>query len=560
MKLTVTYPQNLEKQAALLERSVKERIALDVGEEIKISLSIDATLGAPESYRISTTPDAWEIVGSDSLGVYYGIGKFLHSATWHATSLEPLATNGVVTPACPFRATYYSVHFHNWYHEAPIEEFRRSTEEVLLYGYNTIFCILPIVNMNNFEDETFQMFREKTRTVFQIAKELGMKVGTILNGNQGLKTSPDHFAADPSCYEGRTGGGGRNICPEIPGAMDYLRNIWHNNLAQYADIGLDYVMSWPYDEGGCGCEKCRPWGAKGFVKLSRAMFDEAKSFFPNAQMIVSAWYFDEKFDGPWDELGEFEGMYDAIRNGTLGVADYLMVDSHNSFPHYPLEHEPVRPIINFPEISMYGLRSWGGRGANPLPRRFQEIWDSSKRVLSGGMPYSEGMYEDISKVQFAGYYWHPDKHYREILGEYIRYEYSDKVVPEVLELMELIEKNHVLVRTGNEPDFSAALRAEELAEKINTMLGERAKSAWRWRILYIRAHIDRMVYEYYMNNCRGMEKGIYEIWQTREAWLADNDEAQELLQELCRWYHSIDKEMGKNQWTFPPVKNGKVLK
>ena len=37
-------------------------------------------------------------------------------------------------------------------------------------------------------------------------------------------------------------------------------------------------------------------------------------------------------------------------------------------------------------------------------------------------------------------------------------------------------------------------------------------------------------------------------------------EAQELLQELCRYYHTIDKEKGKNHWTFPPVKDGKVLK
>ena len=557
MKLIITQ-QNFERHAALLERCVSQRIAVDTGTEMAVTLAVDATLGAPESYRISPVGNGWQITGSDSLGLYYGIGKFLHSAVWHKDRFEPVATNGVVTPACPFRATYYSVHFHNWYHEAPVEELIRYTEEVLLYGYNTIFCILPIVNMSNFEDETFRMFRDKTRTVYKIAKDLGMKIGTIINVNQGLKTSPDEFAADPSCYEGRTGSGGRNICPEIPGALDYLRYLWRNDLEQYTDLELDFVMSWPFDEGGCGCEKCRPWGGKGFVKLSQDMFKMAKTYYPNAQMIASTWYFDENFEGPWEQ-GEFEGMYSAIQNGTI-AADYLMVDSHNSFPHYPLEHEPVRPIINFPEISMYGLRSWGGRGANPLPRRFQEIWDSSKRVLSGGMPYSEGMYEDISKVQFAGYYFEPDKHYRDILGEYIAYEYSDKVVNEVLELMELIEKNHVLVRTGNEPDFSAALRAEELAEKANALLGDKAKHSWRWRILYIRAHIDRMVYEYYMKNCRGMEKGIYEIWQTRESWLADNDEAQALLQELCRLYHTVDKEIGKNQWTFPPVKNGKVLK
>ncbi|MBQ9777390.1 MAG: dihydropteroate synthase, partial [Clostridia bacterium] len=194
MKLIVTH-NNLDRHAALLQRIVTKRIAPN-GDAMQVSLSLDAALGAPESYRIACASGVWQITASDNLGLYYGIGKFLHGATWHKESFTPVATAGVVTPACPFRATYYSVHFHNWYHEAPVEELIRYTEEVLLYGYNTIFCILPIVNMNNFEDETFRMFRDKTRTVYRIAKDLGMKIGTIVNVNQGLKTSPDAFAAE----------------------------------------------------------------------------------------------------------------------------------------------------------------------------------------------------------------------------------------------------------------------------------------------------------------------------------------------------------------------------
>jgi hypothetical protein len=35
----------------------------------------------------------------------------------------------------------------------------------------------------------------------------------------------------------------------------------------------------------------------------------------------------------------------------------------------------------------------------------------------------------------------------------------------------------------------------------------------------------------------------------------------ELLQELCRLYHTTElKVKGKNHWTFPPVKDGKVIK
>jgi len=547
------------KQADLLKRSIDERIpATWDADGMTLILDINSDLGPIESYIIEGEKNEWKITGTDGLGLFYGIGKLLHSAKWTAEVFEPVATDGLVSPACSFRATYYTVHFHNWYHEAPVEELVRYTEEVLLYGYNAIFCILPVINLNNFEEDAFYMFRDKTRTIYKIAKDLGMKVGTIINANQGLKTTPDKFLADPSCYKDRTGNNGKNICPEIDGALDYLRSLWVKILEQYTDIGLDYVMTWPYDEGGCGCPKCYPWGGNGFPKASNEVHKEVIKLYPDAKFILATWYFDEVYVEP-RPIGEYEGLYEHLRTD-MSYVDYIMVDSHNMYPRYPLEHDIVKPIINFPEISMYGLKSWGGRGAMPLPKRFQRIWDSSKRVLDGGMPYSEGMYEDVSKVQFAGYYWDPDKNYREILGEYIAYEFSDKVVDEVLEIMELIEKNHVLVREGNEPDWDAALRAEKLAEEVNAKLCPRAKTAWRWRLMYIRARIDRMVYEYHRENCQGKENALSDLWQTKEEYLADNDEAQELLQELCRLYHTIDKEYKKNHWTFPPVKGGKVLK
>ena len=246
-----------QKQADLLKRSIDERIPAEWTDGgMTIFLDINSELGPIESYMIEGEGNEWKITGTDGLGLYYGIGKLLHSANWTATELEPVKTEGLVSPACSFRTTYYSVHFHNWYHEAPVEEFIRYTEEVLLYGYNAILCILPVVNINDFEEEAFLAFREKTRTIYKIAKDLGMKVGTCIVPNQGLKTTPEKFFADPACYEGRTGNNGKNVCPEIDGALDYLRSIWVNILKQYTDIGIDFLVLWPYDEGGCGCPTC----------------------------------------------------------------------------------------------------------------------------------------------------------------------------------------------------------------------------------------------------------------------------------------------------------------
>ena len=186
---------------------------------------------------------------------------------------------------------------------------------------------------------------------------------------------------------------------------------------------------------------------------------------------------------------------------------------------------------------MFGLGPWGGRGANPLLKRFQKIWDQSKHILSGGMPYSEGKYEDISKIQFAGYYWDKDRHYTDIMAEYINYYYSSDVVDEVIEFMELIEKNHVLVHEKNDPDMEASKRAYELAKLVDDKLSEEAKTDWRWRILYIRARIDLLIYTYYDEKGRYEEDGLAQLRRSKEEWLADDEEAQDLLQELCAYYH-----------------------
>lgn len=544
--------------AELLKRNITERIPAEFGNEgLSIELRINKVIGAAESYQISGSSNEWKIIGSDKEGLYYGIGKFLHSAKWTEEGFEPKATAGVVTPNSSFRAVYFAVHFHNWYDEAPAEELEKYVEELLLYGYNAIVCIVPIVSINSYEDEFFVRSVAKTRSMFKLAKKLSMKVGIIINTNQGMMNAPHEWDADPS-YEQTDkivrGQLGRNLCPSIPEAAEYLRSIWIKEFEQYTDIGLDYVLTWPYDEGGCGCEKCRPWGAKAYLDQAIAVHEDAVKLYPDSKFVLSTWL----YDSPNDE-GEFSGLYERLKTD-LSFVDYVMVDSHDQFPKYPLEHEPVKPIVNFPEISMWKLSPWGGRGANPQPKRFQAIWDSAKHVLKGGMPYSEGMYEDILKIQCVGYYWNAQDTYKEILGEYINYEYSSEVIDEVLEMMELMELNHI--RVGSEmktPDMDAVHRAEVLADAVDAKLSERAKHSWRWRILYIRSKIDRITYEIYLDKYVGTyeskEKEIYDLRHTRKAWLSDSEEAQMYLQELCKYYHCKSNK----GYTLPPVKDGIVL-
>jgi len=533
------------QQKRLMINSISERISIHFSAEgMNIVFMLDESIGPVESYQIKKEDETWYIVGSDSLGLFYGIGKFLHTAKWSDVDFVPNPPSGIVSPDCSYRVIYFSVHAYNWFHMAPTEDLEKYLEELLLWGYNGIHLCVPIFNLHSFDEPLFYDAVEKTRSIYALAKNLGMKCSFGIVPNQGLLSAPHEFDAEPVSRPRPNNG--RNLCPSKPGVIEYLKECWNKMFEPYKDIEMDFFMPWPYDEGGCTCETCSPWGAKAYLDLCILAYEEAKKLFPKAKFVVSTWLYDQP-----DDQGEYAGLYKRLK-GDMAWVDYIMVDNHADFPKYPLEHEVIKPIINFPEISMWKLFPWGGYGANPLPEHFQEIWDSSKRVLNGGQPYSEGLYEDISKIQFIGYYWDKNRHWKDILAEYINYEYQGDVCEEVLEMMELIERNHVLAADNLVPDFEASDRAAELALSVDARLNERAKASWRWRILYIRAIIDKKRYDDFKENCSGTPEEVYDMRHFGATYLVNDKEAQDMIRELRKIYHCVEFN-GSNGWTLPTL-------
>ncbi len=535
-------------------KTVAKRIDVEFADDgMIIELQIDKTIADKESFLICGKNNHWTITGCDELGLYFGIGKFLHTAKWNENDFMPQATDGVVTPECSFRAMYFATHFYNFYHAATKEALDEYLDDLLLWGYNTILCIVPVVTLNeqdeNFESE-FESEIERVKRIFNAAKQRGMKIGLLVCVNQGFMDAPAELSSvlpDNLTYRGDLG---RNICTSKPSGLEYMRRVWNILLGAFKEQQLEYILTWPYDEGGCGCKDCRPWGARGYLNACIEFKKTANRLHPGAKYIISTW----AYDVPDDE-GEFEGLYKRLA-GDMSWADYLMVDAHREYPRYPLEHKLIKPIVNFPEISMWGLHPWGGYGANPLPERFQRIWNDSKNILDGGLPYSEGIYEDISKIQFVGYYWKKDRVWTDILAEYINYEFSSSpaVIEDALELMRLIEINHERCARRPErlmPDMDVAKRAKCLAEKIDLQLLKSRKNAWRWRILYIRAILDYKRYKAYTDCSQSSENDIGTIKIAADLIVKDN-EAQDFFRELIKYYHCVPFN-GKNGWTLPPL-------
>ncbi len=469
--------------AAVFARHLADRCGAMVNTNgtaaLTIILATDRSL-PPEAFEIADGQGReLRVVGADARGVLYGIGKVLRDARYDRRGFTLGPWRGRSAPECPFRALYAATHFMNFYEAAPSEEVRRYMEDLALWGVNTVIAHFPTWNFQGFDDPKARLNLEHLKSLLQAARGLGLEVGLIQCPNQGFASASSDLRAKPFPDPlGRRGSFGANCCPSNPAGQRYLVDLYAGLFAEFADPGLDCLVLWPYDEGGCGCAECWPWGAKGFPTLARQIVSSGRAKFPALRTVLSTWVYDTP------PAGEWEGLTATLAEQPKWL-DFLLADSHTDFPRYPLDHGVPGnlPLVNFPEISMWGRSPWGGYGANPMPSRIDRLWRQSERKLAGGMPYSEGLYEDLNKAICYQLYWRKDRSPESIVREYLAFEYSPDRVDDLWKVVRLLEETWL----ERGPKSSEAFR---LVRDVEPSLTPQAREGWRWRILSLRAQID----------------------------------------------------------------------
>lgn len=488
--------------AAVMQRQIETRAGVPVllSEGGPADIELDVQPGpVAEALQIVTTPQGRpRIVGSDDPGLLFGVGKFLRASRYEDGRFTPGAWRGSSAPQKPVRGMYFATHFHNYYHDAPIEEITRYVEELGLWGLNVISVWFDMHHYRGIDDPQAQAMIARLKAILRAAKAVGLRTSLTSLANEGYANSPEALRADWTAghdgYHHPPGGHYHvELCPSKPGAADLILQWADERSAAFSDVGLDYLWIWPYDQGGCTCPDCKPWGVNGFLRMAEPLSRRFKRIYPQGQVILSSWYFDHFTDGEW------EGLDRAFRLRPDWV-DYLLADDYGDrFPSYPLEHGAPGglPMINFPEISMYAASPWGGFGANPFPDHLQSIWGASGHVLSGGFPYSEGIYEDINKAICAQFYWNQNEPAWETVREYLAFEYGPSVVEPLARAVAILERNLPRRREGEGENarfvLSSVEGAEEawaLVQEANRRMTPQAAAAWRWRVLYLRATID----------------------------------------------------------------------
>ena len=493
-----------------VRRDLKDRCGIEVthaatGDSAHLILEVRPDIGT-EGFVIEDGPHGQvQIIGNDERGLLYGVGRFLRASRFEEDAFTPGRWRGRSVPQKPVRGIYFATHFHNFYHDAPVLNVQRYVDEMALWGLNALTVWFDMHHFSGIDDPHAQKMIERLRALFQAGKAAGMRVGLGLLANEAYATSPKKLRADP--HTGRAHYG-VELCPNMPGARQLMLRWFDEEFGAFCDIGVDHIWIWPYDQGGCACAKCRPWGAKGLLMMAEVIAELYRKRFPEGKVILSTWLFDYAQDE-----GEWRGLAKAFARKPSWL-DYVLADSHDRFPEYPLAHGSPGglPLLGFPEISMWQMWPWGGYGANPGPQRFQERWDAARKHLSGGFPYSEGIFEDINKAILSQFYWNEDTRAEDTVREYIAYEYSPEVVDEVAKAIGILEKNHPrhLARDAKgaiklakleaglgqglfefERQDAGAEESYDLLSSADKRLPPRARTSWRWRILLLRGLIDR---------------------------------------------------------------------
>lgn len=454
--------------------------------DFTLEMRLDPTL-SPGVFSVARTTSRSVISAGNLSELVCGAGRFLHESVYGKNGMVPWDGSGKFTLEKPFRGIYFAVHFKNFYHSAPVEDVCEYIEDLALWGFNVFTFWYDLHHFRNFDDPESAAFRKRLKAFAETARSMGMKRTCLYAVNEAFADSPEFLRARKE--NGIRGGWyDSQICPSRPEGKAFLLKQFENLCRNfYAEFELDFLCFWPFDQGGCGCEACAPWATKTYPTLCVELKKILKSILPDCRTIVSAWMFRES---EWNTLLEY-------RKKSPEFCEYLLEEF--------LPKPAGQPFLGFPEISMSGMYPWGGFGASVLAKHQQQHWNGQKKFLQGGFPYSEGIFEDLSKVIYSQFYcW--DSPVSETMKKYIACEFGGNDPAPVMKALSILEDNHRIrtwdglsnLLTGKpsgkpvEPprEDPGAEEAFTLLKETDSLLPEWGRKAWRWRIVFLRALLD----------------------------------------------------------------------
>jgi len=526
----------LKLRGAGLEEMGGYTIRLQVGEAV------------PYSYMLEPEENGVSITASCDCDAHAAVGHLLALLNiCEGTEFTPLRETVIHTHQKAVRGMYFATHFYNFYHSAPVEEVYEVIEDLALQGCNSLLVWFDMHHFASMQDPEAVELAERLKKFLLYSKSIGMSRAMLMLSNESFANSPEHLRAQ---WEPRgnylhklNGHFHVEVCPSTDEGMAEILRQRQEMLEYFRSVELDYVVYWPYDQGGCSCEKCEPWGTNGFLKILPHFQNLAKAYFPNAEVIVSTWDFDGFIKGEWD------GLYRKLVSGELKGIKNVMAYFHNGDLPQSIAQEGAPNgirLVDFPEISMHSTTPWGGYGGVLDMEYLERSW--CKEIFDGGYPYSEGIYECVNKfIVLTCFYSGRYQTVQDALRGFIR-QYFCCDGEDLFRAMLLMQHSTVKKKLNAEMHFGAwpieknrqfqvnaekedVLFIRETFEKYHNLLPEKITAGYMFRIFYLRAVID------------------WELMQN-DFLFSKSEEAQNAVKELDAIYHTSGQS---HEFVRPPV-------
>ncbi|MEG0767534.1 MAG: hypothetical protein RR482_07445, partial [Clostridia bacterium] len=255
------------------------------------------------TYEIADSTEGMVVLAGNRSGFLSGVGRILLDGSFTQTGFKPGPFRGMFTNRHELLGTYFATHFGNYYVTAPMDELRRLLEDLALYGQNYLPVWFDMHHYTGADDPNAVAFARRVSAMLTLARRVGMKIDIGGLSNEAFSTTPDPLKAQWHAQNGYKHGLSHyhvEICPHAPGGMEWILQNRRDMLELFRDLHPDFMSFSIYDQGGCTCEKCAPYGAKTYLDLTMQLHELVKEYWPDTKLMLSAWLLGEPVDGEWE--------------------------------------------------------------------------------------------------------------------------------------------------------------------------------------------------------------------------------------------------------------------
>jgi hypothetical protein len=423
--------------------------------------------GPPEGYHILSKPSSVWVIGDDSRGVLFGVGRLLREMRLSRQRIElpsPLRIDG--TPAMKIRGHQLGYRPKtNSYDGWTVAMWEQYLRDLAVFGCNTIELIPP-----RSDDQA-------DSPLFPLPQMRMMTEMSRLADAYGLDVSVWYPAMDQDYTK--------------PETVEFAIKEWGDVFSKLPRVDALFV---PGGDPG----HTRPSVLFALLEKQAANLHR---FHPTAQIWLSPQSFDQ------EQLDEFFRELDKQPAWLTGIVYGPQV-------RIPLSEcrklTPSRyPIRNYPDIThthhcQYPVPEWDLAFAVtearepicPRPTQMANIFRVTRADTAGFVSYSEGCNDDVNKVIFSALGWDPSADVTEVLRQYARYFIDPKFEEDFAQGVLALERNWSGPVASNQ-GIDATLKRFRDMERIAP---PRVKLEWRFQQAIYRANYDayvraRLVYE-----------------------------------------------------------------